>query len=449
MIAMQLSEAAQSMRAVLHGRDGEFSGCSTDSRTLPSGALFFALRGEQFDGHRFIAEAFRRGASGAVVEREVADAGLPLLAVKNTRQALGQLAGAWRQRFQVPMVAVTGSNGKTTVKEMLASIFSPLAPTLVTPGNFNNDVGVPLTLFGLGNEHRFGVIEMGANHAGEIAALTLLVRPQVAVITQCAPAHLEGFGSVDGVARAKSEIYAGLDAGGTAVINADETYAEFWRSACAGRQQLSFGLRPGADVTAASVAVADNGMSFLLGCRGQQRTIHLQLYGRHNVVNALAATACAIALNIPLERIAAGLESMRAVKGRLQLKAGRHAARVLDDTYNANPASLGAALGVLESFPGRRWLVLGDMGELGPTAPELHARAGASARAAGVERLFALGPLSRFAVQSFGTGAGHFASSAELVSELAPALAPDVTVLVKGSRAMAMERVVAGIGTGT
>jgi len=448
MIAMQLSEAAQSMRATLQGRDGGFSGCSTDSRTLPPGALFFALRGEQFDGHRFIAEAVHHGASGAVVEREVAGAGLPLLAVKDTRQALGQLAGAWRQRFQVPMVAVTGSNGKTTVKEMLAAIFSPLAPTLITPGNFNNDVGVPLTLFGLGNEHRFGVIEMGANHAGEIAALTVLVRPQVAVITQCAPAHLEGFGSVEGVARAKSEIYAGLEAGGTAVINADDDYAEFWRSACAGRQQLSFGLRPGADVTATSVEVAGNGMSFLLGCRGQQRRILLQLYGRHNVVNALAATACAFALNIPLERIAAGLESMRAVKGRLQLKAGRHAARVLDDTYNANPASLGAALGVLESFPGRRWLVLGDMGELGPTAQELHARAGASARAAGVERLFALGPLSRFAVQAFGAGAGHFASSTDLVTELGPALAADVTVLVKGSRAMAMERVVAAIGAG-
>jgi len=449
MIAMQLSEAAQSMRATLHGRDGGFSGCSTDSRTLSSGALFFALRGEQFDGHRFIADAVRRGASGAVVEREVAGAGLPLLAVKDTREALGQLAGAWRTRFQVPMVAVTGSNGKTTVKEMLAAIFSPLAPTLITPGNFNNDVGVPLTLFGLGNEHRFGVIEMGANHAGEIAALTLLVRPQVAVITQCAPAHLEGFGSVEGVARAKSEIYAGLDAGGTAVINADDDYAEFWRSACAGRHQLSFGLRPGADVTATGVEGAVNGMNFLLSCPGLQRRIHLQLYGRHNVINALAAAACAVALDIPLDRIATGLESMRAVKGRLQLKAGRHAARVLDDTYNANPASLGAALGVLGSFPGRRWLVLGDMGELGPTAPELHTRAGTSARAAGVERLFALGPLSRFAVQAFGAGAGHFASSADLVTELGPALASDVTVLVKGSRAMAMERVVAGIGAGT
>ncbi len=449
MIAMQLSEAAQSMHATLHGRDGGFSGCSTDSRTLVSGALFFALRGEQFDGHRFIAEAVRRGASGAVVEREVADAGLPLLAVKDARLALGQLAGAWRQRFQVPVIAVTGSNGKTTVKEMLAAIFSPLAPTLVTPGNFNNDVGVPLTLFGLGSEHRFGVIEMGANHAGEIAALTRLVRPEVAVITQCAPAHLEGFGSVEGVARAKAEIYTGLGAGGTAVINADDSFAEYWRSVSAGRRHLSFGLRPGADVTATGVEVADNGMNFVLTHRGQASAVRLQLFGRHNVVNALAATACAVALGIPLQRIAVGLESMRAVKGRLQLKAGRHAARVLDDTYNANPASLGAALGVLESFPGRRWLVLGDMGELGPTAPELHARAGASARAAGVERLFALGPLSRFAAQAFGAGAGHFASSADLVTELGPALAPDVTVLVKGSRAMTMERVVADIGAGT
>lgn len=447
MIAMQLSEAAQSINATLHGRDGGFTGCSTDSRTLPPGALFFALRGDQFDGHRFIAEAFRRGASGAVVERDIAEAGLPLLAVPDTRHALGLLAGAWRQRFQIPIVAVTGSNGKTTVKEMLAAIFSPLAPTLVTPGNLNNDIGVPLTLFGLGNEHRFGVVEMGANHAGEIAALTCMVRPEVAVITQCAPAHLEGFGSIEGVARAKAEIYAGLGADGTAVINADDAYAGSWRSACAGRRQLSFGLQPGADVTATQVEVGANGMNFVLTHREQERSIRLQLFGRHNVANALAATACAVALNIPLPRIAAGLESMRAVKGRLQLKAGRHAARVLDDTYNANPASLGAALGVLETFPGRRWLVLGDMGELGPTGPELHARAGASARAAGVERLFALGALSRFAAQAFGAGAGHFVSSEDLVAELSPGLAADVTVLVKGSRAMSMERVVAAIGT--
>jgi UDP-N-acetylmuramoyl-tripeptide--D-alanyl-D-alanine ligase len=251
------------------------------------------------------------------------------------------------------------------------------------------------------------------------------------------------------VARAKAEIYAGLAAGGTAVINADDTFADFWRSACAGRRQLSFGLRSGADVTATRMEVGGDGMNFVLAHREQERSIRLQLFGRHNVANALAAAACAIALRIPFERIAAGLESMQAVKGRLQLKSGRNAARVLDDTYNANPASLGAALDVLESFPGRRWLVLGDMGELGPTGPELHARAGASARQAGVERLFALGALSRFAAQAFGAGAGHFASSEDLVAELCPALAPDITVLVKGSRAMSMERVVAAIRTGT
>ena len=445
MIDMRLSDAARAMHATLNGVDGEFSGCSTDSRTLPSGALYFALRGDRFDGHSFIAEAARRGARGAVVEQDVAAADLPLLSVPDTRQALGRLAGAWRGQFPIPFVAVTGSNGKTTVKEMLAAIFSPLAPTLVTPGNLNNDIGVPLTLFGLGREHRYGVIEMGANHPGEIAALTRLVRPDVAVITQCAPAHLEGFGSVEGVARAKAEIYTGLGGTGTAVINADDEYADFWRRCCPDTRQISFGLRAGADVSATQVVNHNAAMNFVLTTRDASEPLRLPLFGVHNVMNALAATACALALGIPLRRIVAGLQAVRAVKGRLQLQAGRNSAQVLDDTYNANPSSLQAALGVLETFPGRRWLVLGDMGELGGSGPDLHAQAGEAARLAGVERLFAVGALSRFAVRAFGAGAGHFASAEDLVASLCPALAPDVTVLVKGSRAMFMERVVNAI----
>lgn len=448
MIDMRLSDAARAMHATLHGQDAQFSGCSTDSRTLSSGALFFALRGEQFDGHGFIADAVRRGARGAVVEREVADPGLPLLAVPDTRQALGRLAGTWRRRFPIPFVAITGSNGKTTVKEMLAAIFSPLAPTLATRGNLNNDIGVPLTLFGLGNEHHFGVVEMGANHPGEIAALTRLVLPDVALITQCAPAHLEGFGSVDGVARAKAEIFAGLDAGGTAIINADDPYAGLWRSCCQGRRQISFGLQTGADVSASRVTNDAGAMTFILTTRDASEPLRLPLPGKHNVMNALAAAACAIALGIPPRHIVAGLETMRAVKGRLQMKPGLNSSRVIDDTYNANPSSVNAALEVLETFPGRRWLVLGDMGELGESGPELHARTGESARRAGVEKLFALGALSHVAAQAFGAGARHFASVEELVAELGSGLGKDVTVLVKGSRAMAMERVVAAIVPG-
>ncbi len=445
MIGMRLTDAVQAMHARLIGADAQFSGCSTDSRTLPSGALFFALSGEHFDGHRFLAEAAGRGARGAVVEREVADAGLPLLSVPDTRQALGLLAGNWRQRFDIPVVAITGSNGKTTVKEMLAAIFSQLAPTLVTPGNLNNDIGVPLTLFGLGGAHRYGVIEMGANHPGEIALLTRLVRPKVAVITQCAPAHLEGFGSIEGVARAKAEIYSDLDADGIAIINADDAYAGYWRSCCPATRQISFGLRSGADVSATQVQNNGGAMHFVLHTGAGKVPVRLPLLGAHNVMNALAAAACATALEIPLPRIASGLEAMRAVKGRLQLKPGCNGARVLDDTYNANPTSLQAAVDVLATFPGHHWLVLGDMGELGPTADDLHTRAGVSARQCGVERLFALGALSQCAARAFGAGAEHFTDSEALVARLRPALAADVAVLVKGSRAMAMERVVAAI----
>jgi UDP-N-acetylmuramoyl-tripeptide--D-alanyl-D-alanine ligase len=445
---MRLSEAARVLATSVHGTDAEFLGCSTDSRTLPDGALFFALRGARFDGHRFLAEAGRRGARGAVVERLDAGANLPLLPVPDTRVALGRLARDWRERHPIPFVAVTGSNGKTTVKEMLAAILAPLAPTLVTSGNLNNDIGVPLTLFGLDAGHRYGVVELGANHPGEIAALAALVRPAVAVITQCAPAHLEGFGSVEGVARAKAEIYAGLDPGGTAVINADDAYAAFWRAQCAGRRIVTFGLGSGADVTAEDIRDEDGVQRFELVAGRARAGVRLRLFGRHNVMNALAAAACGLALEVPLARIGAGLEAVRAVKGRLQLKTARNAARMIDDTYNANPGSLDAALAVLRRFPGRRWLVLGDMGELGADGAALHACAGRAARAAGVERLFALGALSRLAGREFGAGASHFERCEDLVAELAPALAPDVTVLVKGSRAMAMERVVHALESG-
>lgn len=446
MIAMSLAEAALAMDTTLRGDDAPFLGCSTDSRTLESGALFFALRGEQFDGHRFLVEAGRRGARGAVVDaRAEVDTRVPLLPVPDTRTALGELARTWRERFKIPFVAVTGSNGKTTVKEMVAAILSPLAPTLVTRGNLNNDIGVPLTLFGLAPEHRYGVVEMGANHPGEIARLARLVQPDVAVITQCAPAHLEGFGSVEGVARAKAEIYAGLRPGGCAVLNVDDDFAGYWRGACAGLRQVGFGLASGADVTAVDIRAAGAAMEFVLMTGAGRVPVTLHLFGRHNVVNALAAAACAHALGVTPDRIAAGLGAVRAVKGRLQVKAARNGARVIDDTYNANPASLDAALAVLADFPGRRWLVLGDMGELGGSAPDLHARAGRAARDAGVTKLFALGPLSRNALPGFGAGATHFDAPEPLLAELAPALAPDVTVLVKGSRAMAMERVVNAI----
>jgi UDP-N-acetylmuramoyl-tripeptide--D-alanyl-D-alanine ligase len=446
---MQLREAATVMEGRLEGADGAFRGCSTDSRTIKAGELFIALRGDRFDGHEFIAVAAGAGAGAAVVERDVAAPPLPLIRVENTLTAMGRLAGNWRGRFGVPLLAVTGSNGKTTVKEMLAAILARRAPVLATRGNLNNEIGVPLTLFGLGNEHRFVVLEMGANHPGEIRRLTNLARPDVAVITQCAPAHLEGFGSVEGVARAKAEIYEGLVAGGTAIINADDAYSGLWSELSAARRRISFGLRAPADVRAEDIVpLAEGGSGFRLRTPRGGATVRLPLPGLHNVANALAAAACSEAIGMPLEDIAAGLAEVRPVKGRLERKPGPASSTILDDTYNANPASLSAALDVLAGMPGRHWLVLGDMGELGETGPALHHRAGELARASGVERLFALGVLSGEAVAGFGAGARRYAAVADLVEAVKRDVQPDVTVLVKGSRAMQMERVVNALAGG-
>ena len=443
MIHMTLVQAAASMGARCLGEDLEFSGCSTDSRIVNRDELFIAIKGEHFDGHDFIDTAGQRGACAAVVEREVA-AQLPLLLVDNTRQAMGKLAHHWRKNFPVPVVAVTGSNGKTTVKEMLVSILRLQAPVLATKGNLNNDIGVPLTLFGFGEEHRYAVIEMGANHPGEILWLSRMTQPTVAVITQCAPAHLEGFGTIEGVARAKSEIYAGLDKDGIAVINADDNFAGLWRADTKNLRQISFGLNQVADVTAHSIltSAATGGSDFVLHTPAGDTGISLKLPGLHNVMNALAAAACATGLNLALEVIREGLQNIKPVKGRLERKAGLNHSTIIDDTYNANPLSLDAALNVVKPFGGRHWLALGDMGELGTAAEALHAEAGKIAKQSGIERLFAIGPLSRATVSAFGAGARHFADVARLVEQVRAEITPDVTILVKGSRAMQMERVV-------
>jgi UDP-N-acetylmuramoyl-tripeptide--D-alanyl-D-alanine ligase len=440
---MRLLEAAAVIGGRLEGTDRAFHGCGTDSRAIGAGELFIALRGARFDGHDFVAGAAARGACAALVQRPVPSANLPLLMVEDTRSAMGRLAADWRGRFPTPLVAVTGSNGKTTVKEMIAAILSRQAQVLASRGNLNNEIGVPLSLFGLGAEHRFAVLEMGANHPGEIRRLAEIARPDVAVITQCAPAHLEGFGTIEGVARAKAEIYEGLAAGGTAIINADDAFSGLWRKLSSSRRQLSFGLRAPADVTASEIApLPDGGFGFRLGTPRGSIAVRLPLPGRHNVANALAAAACCEAVGTALADIAAGLAGMRSIKGRLERKRGARSSTVLDDTYNANPASLLAALEVLSGMPGRHWLVLGDMGELGETAAALHRGAGAAARESGVERLFATGTLSREAVAGFGAGAAHFPDMRDLVVAVKDGLRPEVTVLVKGSRSMQMERVV-------
>lgn len=441
MIALTLGEAARMIAADTSGDAGDrvFSGIDTDTRRIQPGALFAALKGPNFDGHDFLAAALERGAAAALVERRQ-DSLLPQLVVADTLSALGRLAAIWRRRFSLPLLALTGSNGKTTVKEMLASILRQRGAVLATAGNLNNHIGVPLMLARLGTEYDYAVIEMGANHPGEIAYLTDLARPDVALITNAGPAHLEGFGSIEGVSRAKGEIYTGLSVDGVAVINADDQYAGYWHGLNADRRIVDFGLDRPAAVRGEVLGPG----RFRLRIGGEVTDITLPLPGRHNVRNALAAAAAAHAVGAGLDAILAGLESMQPVTGRLLTLYGRHGCTLIDDSYNANPASLAAGLETLVAGGEANWLVLGDMAELGAGAEAAHAEAGELARRLGVERLFALGPLSKSACHAFGAGSGHFGTVEALTEALGAALAaadPPPRILVKGSRSMRMERV--------
>jgi UDP-N-acetylmuramoyl-tripeptide--D-alanyl-D-alanine ligase len=439
---MWLSEAAHAVNGRLIGADAEFTGVSTDSRAIHLGELFVALRGERFDGHEYAAECLHDGAVAAMVdERWVTRVGQGTwLVVSDTRLALGALAASWRDKFVLPVAAVTGSNGKTTVKEMLAAILREAGGSdglvLATQGNLNNDIGLPQTLFRLEVAHRYAVLEMGMNHPGEIAYLTRIAKPTVALINNALPAHLEGLGSVGGVAHAKGEIFQGLVDGGTAVIYADDAYAGLWRQLAAPHRVLTFGLQQPADVTAGYWLMADGAQINLKTPQGEV-PLKLPAAGLHNVHNALAAATAALAMEVPLAAIVAGLQNFVGAKGRLQRKVGAGGCTLIDDTYNANPASMRAAIDVLAACNGQRILVLGDMGELGADAAQLHGEIGRYAHSAGVERVLTLGELSR---EYCGQ---HFDTPETLVAELKPRLNPNTTVLVKGSRFMRMERVVA------
>ncbi len=452
MAPLQSSEIAALLHGQLRGADALISSVSTDSRNLRAGDLFIALHGPNFDGHDYLAAARERGAAAALVSRLQDDA-LPQIVVADTRLALGRLASVCRAELAIPVLAVTGSNGKTTVKEMLAAILARRGAVLATRGNLNNDIGVPLTLLRLRPEHRYAVIEMGANHPGEIDYVAGLTAPTVALVTNAGPAHLEGFGSLEGVARAKGEIYQNLAAGGVAVINADDTYAGLWRELAADHHQISFGLRADADVNAPADSIqlhmhnSSCVMHFVMRTPDGELELALPLPGRHNVMNALAASAAALAAGAHLNDIKEGLEAMTAVAGRLHMRIGLRGAHVLDDTYNANPASLQAGLDVLAACTGEKWLVLGDMGELGNDTAGLHVRAGEQARAAGIDRLFAIGEQSRGAARAFGV-AQHFDSIEALIAALRGTLHAGVSVLVKGSRFMHMERVVEALLNG-
>jgi UDP-N-acetylmuramoyl-tripeptide--D-alanyl-D-alanine ligase len=444
MVMMQLSEAAAMLGVPFDGADAEVLRVCTDSRRIQPGDLFFALRGEKFNGGTFAAQALQQGAAGVVLDAVQAPE-LAAIRVDDTRLALGRLAAAWRRRFAIPVIAITGSNGKTTVKEMLAAILQVEtgsdAAVLKTEGNLNNDIGLPLMLLRLRGTHQFAVLEMGMNHAGEIDYLTRLARPDVALVNNAMTAHVGFLGSIENIARAKGEIFNGLTDAGIAVFNADDPHAGLWRESNARRCIVDFGIRQPASVRG-QYQPRDFGSALAVTLPHACLEIALQVPGEHNAMNALAAAAAAFALDVSLRSIDAGLSGFTGVKGRLQRKPALHGSTFIDDTYNANPDSAKAALAVLAQQPGRKVLVLGDMGELGADAVTMHAQIGQAARAAGVDRLLALGDLSKETVAAFGAGAMYFERIQELLAELENELAPGTTVLVKGSRFMQMERVV-------
>jgi UDP-N-acetylmuramoyl-tripeptide--D-alanyl-D-alanine ligase len=447
---MSLAEAAQAMaaRSVGGGTHARFNGVSTDSRTLAAGELFVAIRGERFDGHQFLAAAKARGAAAALVdERYAGEAPLPLLVAEDTRRALGRLGAAWRARFSPALVAITGSNGKTTTKEMLASILRCHAGeegALATRGNLNTDIGVPLTLLNLRSAHRYCAVELGMNHPGEIAWLASLARPTAALVNNAQREHMEFMGTVEAAAAENASVFDFLPADGVALINADDPHAPLFRRAKGARRAVEFGLEAPAPVSGGYALKPLLSEIRVRTPAGEARAT-LAVPGLHNVRNALAAAACAFAVGIAPAAIAEGLAAFRPYAGRMQLRRLASGATLLDDSYNANPDSVRAAIDVLAACEAPAVLVLGDMGEVGPRGPEFHREVGAYAREKRLAALLALGEASREAVAAFGAGGRHFASVEELAAAAATA---GRTLLVKGSRFMRMERVVAALTGG-
>ena len=441
----RLSDMVTLLGATLQGSDSDYAGASIDTRRLTRGALFFALPGARVDGHDFVARAASLGAAAAVVAREV-DSPLPQIVVDDVEAALQQAGAEARRSFNGAVIGVTGSNGKTTVKQMLAAILAEAGSVLATEGNLNNHLGVPITLMRLNDSINRAVIEMGASHAGEIAMLAELARPQVGVVTNAGMAHIEGFGSREGVAKAKGEMFSGLADDGIAVINGDDDFAPLWHELAGERQRLVFArhARADADVFASDIELEANSSRFMLHTPTGAADVVLPLAGAHNISNALAAAAAASAIDLDADLIARSLAAMVGVGGRMTIIVGRHGARLIDDSYNANPGSLAAALGWLAQQRGTRWAALGDMAELGDQAEQAHRDAGRAARESGIERLWVTGQLSRLTAEAFGPGAQWFANHGELIAALETALSvrqSDTTLLIKGSRSARMDRV--------
>ncbi|WP_039030378.1 UDP-N-acetylmuramoyl-tripeptide--D-alanyl-D-alanine ligase [Leclercia adecarboxylata] len=443
MISVTLNQLATILGADVSGDDLTFDAVTTDTRKITPGCLFVALKGERFDAHDFAEQAKAAGAGALLVSRKL-DIDLPQAVVKDTRLAFGELAAWVRQQVPARVVALTGSSGKTSVKEMTAAILSQCGNTLYTAGNLNNDIGVPMTLLRLTPEHEFAVIELGANHQGEIAWTVNLTRPEAALVNNLAAAHLEGFGSLEGVAKAKGEIYTGLPANGIAIMNADNNDWLNWKSVIGDRKTWRFSPNAAnSDFTATNIHVTSHGTEFTLQTPTGNVDVLLPLPGRHNIANALAASSLAMAVGAPLSAIKAGLANLKAVPGRLfpvQLAENK---LLLDDSYNANVGSMTAAVQVLSEMPGYRVMVVGDMAELGDESEACHTEVGEAAKASGIDRVLSAGHLSKNISQASGVGE-HFADKVALIARLKALVAEQqiVTVLVKGSRSAAMEEVV-------
>ena len=446
---MRIHQTAEMLYASSVGADAQFIGVSTDSRSIGRGELFVALRGERHDGHAFIAAVAQAGAAGAIVDAgfDISAAPLPLIVVEDTQFALGRLAQHWRAQFSPTLIGIAGSNGKTTTKEMLASILRSAVgeqKVLATSGNLNNAIGLPLTLLRMRAEHRLCAIELGMNHKGEIAYLAQIARPTIALVTNAQREHLEFMGSVDEVAEENAAVFHSLPEEGIAVVNADDPRASAFRRATEGRRVVDFALDRGASVTA-RYRLNHLTSEVRIACESGEAEATLAIPGLHNVMNALAAAACAHAAGIAPQAIAAGLGNFRPYSGRLQIRKTPEGATLIDDSYNANPDSVRAAIDVLAAAPGRTVLVLGDMGEVGDDGPDFHSEIGRYARERGVGHVYALGESTAHTVAAYGEGARHFATLEDLLKALEKVRESGSTILVKGSRFMRMERVVAAL----
>lgn len=410
-----------------------FQSFSVDTRTLQKGDVFVALKGPNFDGHKFIEEATKKGAIAAIVSKEISSS-IPLIKVNDTFETLTILASNRRNMVKIPIIALTGSCGKTTTKTMLASILSSCGKTLATEENLNNNLGVALTLLKIQAEHQFAVIEVGASIKGEINYSAQMIKPDIAIITNISPVHLEGFDNLDGIAHEKTDLFRNLANKGIAILNADDQYFNYWQKQI-NRQFVSFGLENKANIYANNVKIEQNGdTSFILHTPKNSQLINLSVIGQHNIKNALAAAAACYAINIPMTKIKIGLETMMPVTNRLIKKQGLHGATIINDTYNANPVAMEAALSVLMLAPDKKMLVFADMGELGSNAEKYHYELGIKARNLGLDNIFTIGKLARITAEAFGEGAFHFDDRNELIKAVRAKLADDVTVLVKGSK---------------